>query len=93
MENGRHPTRLSRGENDMTNETPQFIHGIAGVRSAHQWPGPRPPDTELTWAAHLIVVCTLAPEPDQPRSGQEKGLLRRLRSLRVARRVGQPQQR
>jgi len=77
----------------MTNETPQFIHGIAGVRSAHQWPGPRPPDTELTWAAHLIVVCTLAPEPDQSRSGQEKGLLRRLRSLRVARRAGQPQKR
>ena len=78
----------------MAYESPQFIHGIAGTWPSHQWPGPRPPDLESpTGAAHLIIVCTREPEPHQARSGQEKGLLRRLRSLGGARRGGSPRAR
>jgi hypothetical protein len=63
-----------QGGNDMLNETPRFIHGIAGARPAHQWPGPRPPGTEWpTWHAHLIIVVTREFEPDQAPSEQEKG--------------------
>ena len=69
----------------MANETPQFIHGIAGVRPSHQWPSPRPPDTELpTGAAHLVLVVTREHGPDRAPSGEGKRLRRRLRRLRGA---------
>jgi hypothetical protein len=78
----------------MAYESPQFSHGIAGARPAHPWPGPRPPDLESpTGAARLIIVCTPEPEPDQARSGQQEGLLRRLRSLSGVRRGGSPRAR
>jgi hypothetical protein len=71
----------------MPNETPRFIHRVAGARPSHQWLSPRPPDTELpTWAAYLIIVVTYAPEPDCAPSGQGKRLRRRLRWRRGARR-------
>jgi hypothetical protein len=74
----------------MAYETPQFIHGIAGAPPSYQWPGPRPPDSESpTGAAHLILVCTREPGPDHGCPEQEKGLLRRLRSLGGVRRGGQ----
>jgi hypothetical protein len=59
----------------MVNETPRFIHGIAGDRPSRQWPSLRPPSTEWpTWKAYLIIVVfTCEPEPDQAPSGQEKG--------------------
>ena len=57
----------------MAYETPQFIHRIAGPRPSHQWPGPRPPDTEWpTWNAYLIIVFTREFEPDQAASEREK---------------------
>jgi hypothetical protein len=58
----------------MLNETPRFIHGMAGARPVNQWPSPRLQDTELpTWNAYLVIVFTRELEPDQAPSGQEKG--------------------
>jgi len=86
------------GGNDMPNETPRFIEPVAGARPSHQRPSLRLPDMEVdvespTWNAYLIIVFTGAFEADRACSGQGEGLLRRLRSLRAARRGGPPQPR